>query len=373
MATVLGNIEGVRKALADSPMDAVVAVSPENVPYLAGSIIETQKGLRERLAMVLWPKGGEPSFLLCTIEEPQAREESWIKDIHGYVEFKTSPAVLLGQVIRARGLARARIGIELGYLSAHYFGELQREAPEATFVPAEPFFTSVRAIKTPEEIAALREAGVATERALLATYATIRSGETERSMRSRLFHNMLLCGADGFDFVYINAGGNSGFPHKIAGSYACRPGDTVKSDVGGYWNGYVSDIGRTGVVGTPNQQQSDIWAKLRDVHLATIDMVRAGNTPAMVFETMRRMMEKVNLPFPLPHAGHSIGRTVHEQPVLNPTDHSEIRPNMTFMVESRVRWPNKEGYHLEDLILVTDREPRWLTEAAFGGETLFAI
>ena len=373
MATVLGNLEGVRRALADSPMDAVVAVSPENVPYLAGSIIETQKGLRERLAVVLWPKGGEPSFLVCTIEEPQAREESWIQDIRGYVEFETSPAVLLGQVIRDRGLGRARIGIELGYLSAHYFAELQREAPQATFVPAEPFFTSVRAIKTPEEIEALKEAGIATERALLATYATIRVGETERSMRGRLFHNMLLCGADSFDFVYINAGGNSGFPHKIAGSYACRTGDTVKSDVGGYWSGYVSDIGRTGVVGPPTPRQADIWAKLRDVQLATIDMLRPGNTPAMVFSMMKRSMEKANLPFPLPHAGHSIGRTVHEHPVLNPTDESEIRPNMTFMVESRVRWPKKEGYHFEDLILVTNGGPQWLTGAAFDNKELFGI
>jgi Xaa-Pro aminopeptidase len=373
MSTGLGNPAGVRQALLDSSFDAVVALSPENVPYLAGSIIETQKGLRDRLAIVLWPKGGEPSFLVCTIEEPQAREESWIKDIRGYVEFKTSPAVLLGEVIREKGLGQSRIGIELGYLSARYFAELQSEVPAATFVPAEPFFGAARAIKTPEEIAALQEAGVATERALLATYTTIRLGEAERSMRSRVMQNLLLCGADGFEFVYINAGGNSGFPHKIAGGYQCRAGDTVKSDVGGSWGGYVSDMGRTGTVGKPNQHQADIWAKLWQVQRATIDMLRPGSTPAQVFDTMKRKMAEVDLPFPLPHAGHSIGRTVHESPVLNPMDHSEIRPNMTFMVESRVRWPNQEGYHLEDLILVTEVGPRWLTGDTFSGERLFSI
>ncbi len=373
MTIGLGNAEGVRRVLAESDLDAVVAVSPENVPYVAGTVIETQKGLRERLAIVLWPKGGEASFLVCTIEEPQAREESWIKDIRGYVEFTTSPAVLLGEVIREKGLARARIGIELGYLSAYYFAELRREVPDATFVPAEGFFNTARAIKTPEEIAALQDAAIATERALLATYTTIRPGETERSMRGRLIQNLLLCGADGFDFVYINAGGNSGFPHKLAGGYQCRPGDAVRSDAGGYWGGYVSDLGRTGIVGKPSQQQLDIWAKLREVHLATIEMVRPGKTAAEVFATMKRMMEKVNLPFPLPHAGHSIGRTVHEYPVLNPHDHTEIRPNMTFMVESRVRWPNREGYHVEDLILVTGRGPQWLTDATFSGERLFVI
>src|ERR1051326_5453187 len=141
----------------------------------------------------------------------------------------------------------------------------------ATFVPAEPFFADMRSVKTADEVAAIALAAINTERALLATYATIRPGEPEESMRARLVSNLMLRGAESISFAFINAGGNSGFPHKIAGPYQCQSGDTVKSDVGGYWNGYVSDIGRTGIVGTPTERQADIWKRLREVQNATID------------------------------------------------------------------------------------------------------
>lgn len=371
--TFPGNPEGVRHALARSDLDAVVAVSPEAVPYIAQTVIETQRGLRDRLVIVLWPKGQEPTLIVCTIEELQAREESWIKDVRGYVEFKTSPVVLLADVMRERGLEKGRVAIELGYLSAAYFAELQAAAPHATFVSAEPFFADVRTVKTAAEVAAIAEAAIATERALLATYATIRAGEPEESMRARLVSNLMLCGAESISFAFINAGGNAGFPHKIAGSYRCQPGDTVKSDVGGYWSGYVSDVGRTGTIGVPSARQADIWARLRQVQLATIDRLRAGNTPAQVFETMKTTMNEVKLPFPLPHAGHGIGIAVHEDPILNPFDRRELKPNMVFMVESRVRWPNTEGYHMEDLVVITDAGPKCVTGAIFNPESLYAI
>lgn len=371
--TFVGNPDGVRQALAGSDLDAVVAVSPETVPYIAQTVIETQRSLRDRLVIVLWPKGEEPTMIICSIEEPQAREESWITDIRGYVEFKTSPAVLLADVLRERGLDKGRIGVELGYLSATYFGELSRAAPGATFVPAETFFSQVRSIKTAAEIASIEEAAISTERALLATYATIRPGEPEQSMRSRLISNLLLCGAESISFAFINAGGNAGFPHKIAGPYQCQAGDTVKSDVGGYWNGYVSDVGRTGIIGTPSAKQVDIWKRLRHVQEATIDRLRPGSTPSQVFGTMKATMAEVDLPFPLPHAGHGIGIAVHEDPILNPFDDREVKPNMVFMVESRVRWPNKEGYHMEDLVVVTEKGPKVVTGAIFSAEQLFVV
>lgn len=369
----MGNPEGIKAALSASDCDAIVAVSPENVAYSSGTVIETQKSIRDRLALVLWIKGQEPVFLVCQVEAGQAQAESWITEIRTYVEFKTSPIALLADVIREKGLSRGRIGIELGYLSARYFLELQRELPGATVVSSESFFDQVRVIKTPDEIAALEEGALATERALLATYTLIRPGETERSMRQRLIQNMLHCGAGTIEFAYINAGPNTGFPHTLAGPYECQEGDVIKADVGGFWRGYLSDIARTAVVGKPSARQADIWARLREVHVQSIDQLRPGNPASAAFLTMKNGMERVGLPFPLPHAGHSIGITGHEYPMLTADNHLELRPNMLFMLETRVRWVGQEGYHMEDLILVTESGPRWLTDSVFCNEKLLAI
>lgn len=367
------NPDGIRSALSSSDFDAVVAVSPENVAYSAGTIIETQKSIRDRLALVLWPKGGEPTFIMCAVEEPQAREESWITDIRSYVEFRTSPVILLAEVLREKGLDRGRVGMELGYLSARYFAELQREAPHVTFVEDERFFDEVKVVKTESEIAALQEGAVATEAALLTTYQAIRVGESEKSMRMRLIAQMLERGCSNLEFAYINAGSNTGFPHTLASDYQCKAGDLIKSDVGGIWNGYLSDIARTAVVGTPSPHQADIWARLREVHLASIEQLRPGRPASDAFLAMKTGMERVGLPFPLPHAGHSIGLTGHEFPMLTASNHMELKPNMTFMVETRARWIKQEGYHMEDLILVTEDGPKWLTDSVFNNEKLLAV
>lgn len=370
--STIDNRTGVAAALEASPFDAIVAVSPENVPYVSGCTIESQRSLRSRLALVLWPKGGQPCFIACSIEEPQARMESWIEDVQPYVEFKTSPIELLAQLLSERGLSKAKLGIDIDYLSAAYFEELKRRLPQARLDDSGPFFRRLRSIKTEAEVEQLVKAATATESALLATYATIGYGDSEQTMRSRLVSNLTFKGAEAIEFAYINAGGNSGYPHQQATDYRCRRGDTVKADVGGIWSGYVSDIGRTGVIGTPSKRQRQIWQKLRYVQERTIEQVAPGNTAASVFATMKHEMEAAKLPFPLPHAGHSIGREVHEAPVLSPLHDEVIEPNMVFAVESRVRWPGREGYHLEDLVVVTDGGPRVMTNQV-ADDSLFVI
>jgi Xaa-Pro dipeptidase len=81
----------------------------------------TQKTLPERLALIVWPRDGEPTYIVCTLEELQAEAESWITDIRSYFEFKESPVGLLAEVIREKGLAKATIGIETDFLTVNYF------------------------------------------------------------------------------------------------------------------------------------------------------------------------------------------------------------------------------------------------------------
>lgn len=369
----IGNIERLRNLLCDTEFDAIVAVSPENVTYTCGVTIWTQRSIRDRLAMVLWPRSSDPSVIVCNIEEPQTRAEGCIEDVRSYVEFRVSPIKLLADVLHEKGLSSGTIGMEFRYLSAHYAAELKRLLPNARFADCDALFASARMIKTNEEIQRLTHAARCTERALLATFATVREGETEKSMSERLSANILLSGASKTEFFYINAGPNTGFPHSLAGQYQCKIGDIVKADCGGFYEGsFISDVARTGVVGKANEEQRSIWTRLQQVHHACISVARKGQRACDIFERMTQEMATAQLHFPLPHAGHSVGLTAHETPILSPMDQTDIEPNMTFCIETRVRWPGRIGYHVEDLVLVTDNGPKVLT-GAFDNSQLFEI
>lgn len=263
--TPIRNTQRLEKLIEKSDLDAIIAVSPENVTYTCGVTIWTQRSIRERLAFVVWPRSGDPTVIVCNIEEPQTHAESFVRDVRSYVEFRVSPIQQLAAVLNEKGLSKGRIGIEYRYLSLHYADELRRLIPHASFVECDDLFASSRMIKTDDEIRRLTQAGRSTERALLGTFATIHPGEAEKSMADRLSANMLLSGATNAEFFYINAGPNTGYPHSSATDYQCKQGDVIKADCGGTYDGsFVSDVARTGVIGKPTEEQRSVWDRVQE-------------------------------------------------------------------------------------------------------------
>ena len=373
MTQPTGNLDRLRTLLEASVFDAVVTLSPENFPFTAGCFVSTQASIRDRLALTVWGKGEpQPVVIVCEVEEPQVRADSWAKDVRTYIEFHESPMDRVAEVLVEKGLAEGELGIEMKYVSAAYFRELTKRLPKAHFLPCEDLFYSARMIKTPTEIDLLTRAARATEKALLATYVTIEAGETEKSIANRLAASMRHCGLDHVDFLYANAGPNTGYPHQDATSYQAKAGDIVKSDVGGLFQGYPSDVARTAVIGEPSPEQLSIYDRLVEIHAETIEMARPGNRACDLYNKAKEGYAKRDIPFSLPHAGHGLGLQVHEEPLLTALNTIEFEPNMVMCVETRVRWVQKEGYHIEDLVLITEKGPKVLTNY-FGSKELFVI
>ena len=97
------NVTRFESLLAESDFDVVVASSLKNVYYTSGALIETQRRIPLRLALTVLPREGDPTFIVCNIEERHARDESPIEDIRTYVEFQESPIEMLADVLREKG------------------------------------------------------------------------------------------------------------------------------------------------------------------------------------------------------------------------------------------------------------------------------
>ena len=361
MAQVLGNLEALRTEVASSGFDAAVAMSPENVPYISGVLLWTQRAIRDRLALVVWPREGDLTFIVATNEEGYVREKSWIPDIRGYIQHQDSPIQFLADVLREKGLAAGRVGFEPSFLTADFFAELAKALPEAQFLPCEPLFQRVRMVKTPAEVGVLTRAAVATEHALMATYATVRPGEAERDLVARLGANILQAGADTPAFLYLTVGPNTGYAHPNPTGQLVEFGDLIKSDCGGFFSGYYSDIGRTAVVGKASPERRLVYQRLMEVHRSTIAAMRPGTPASEVYRVAVEGYKQAGIPFGLPFAGHGVGLYIHEIPMLSAGDDTPMEPNMVFSVETRVRWPGKEGYHVEDVVVIRDNGPEVVT------------
>ncbi len=56
------NLENLRKTVDGGPYDAVIAMSPENVPYYSGFYNMDLRTLPERFHFVIWPRNAEPPW-----------------------------------------------------------------------------------------------------------------------------------------------------------------------------------------------------------------------------------------------------------------------------------------------------------------------
>jgi Xaa-Pro aminopeptidase len=89
-------LQRFEQALAATEFDVVVAASPDNTWYLSDAVLDTQRSLLERLALVVWAKGAPPVYIVCGNEEIQARRDTWIQDLRAYVEYQQSPHAVPG-------------------------------------------------------------------------------------------------------------------------------------------------------------------------------------------------------------------------------------------------------------------------------------
>ena len=362
MNEIIGNLDSLRTAMDDSEFDAIIAMSPENVPYTSGVGIWSQKVIRDRLALVVWPKDGEPTLIVATNEEGYVKEKSWITDVRAYSQHAESPIKLLSLVLQEKGLGAARIGFEPAYLTTDYYLELLDTMPEAKFESCEPILQKVRMVKTDAEIDLLCRAATSTERALMATYSTARPGDKERDLVGRVGSNILQSGAELPSFLFFTIGSNTGYAHPDPTDIELQPNDVLKADVGGWYSGYFSDIGRTVVVGKATDDQHSIYNRLAEVHRRTIAVMKPGVPANEVYRQNVAFYNEADIEFNLPFAGHGLGLYIHEMPMLAEYDGTPLVPNMAFAVETRVRWPGVQGFHIEDLVVIREDGPEIITK-----------
>ena len=250
------NIPRFEDLLAESGLDGVIASSMENVSYLSGARIVTQRLIPDRLVLLLWPGQGDPAIVLCKGEDVACKDECQIEDMRTYKEFVTSPVDLLADVVVEKGLARGRLGVESHSLQAAFMDRLRERLPGATLVDCGNLMDRARMIKTQEEIDALAAAGMATDLAIRAAFERATAGDSEKGVADDVADMLTSAGADVLNFNFLGTGTRSFEWHARPGGTLLEAGHNVHTDVGGSFAGFWSDVARTAFVGKPSPRRA---------------------------------------------------------------------------------------------------------------------
>jgi Xaa-Pro aminopeptidase len=223
-------------------------------------------------------------------------------------------------------------------------------------VPRHGLVESLRAVKEPEELDAIRRATAVTNRAYERLVEEEFAGRTEKELAWRmeqLFHEL---GADGLAFpVDIAAGPTAASPHAVPGDRVVEEGELVLVDAGAMLEGYCSDCTRTFAVGDVSDSLRQAYEHVRRAQQAGLDAVRAGVPGRDADAAARAVITEAGYGENFGHGlGHGLGLLVHEAPVLRPESEDVLVAGNVVTVEPGIYLSGVAGIRIEDLVVVTD-------------------
>lgn len=361
-------------------------------------------------------------FYLCGIDQeetllllyPDAREER-----HREILFlrETSPEIELWQGRRlSREEARTRSGIanvcwttefdavfrplaleaERVYLNANEhpraasavetrdarFARWFREAfPLHRIERLAPHMRALRAVKSPIEVALIREAAAITAAAFRRLLGFVRPGVWEFEVEAEIVHEFLRRRSRGPAFQIIAASGPGACTlHYVSNDRRCQDGELLLLDFGAEYANYNADVSRTlPVSGRFSPRQRQVYEAVLRVQKEAIALLQPGNTlEAYQAEVGRRMESELvglglldaaalDAPSPdkppyrtfCPHGiSHHLGLDVHDVG----DRHRPFEPGMVLTCEPGIYIPAEGiGVRIENDILITAEGPVDLT------------
>ena len=244
---------------------------------------------------------------------------------------------------------------------------LKQAVPQETSKDIRGNITDLRVIKSPTEVAMLRQAIDLSLDAQLEAMKMMRPGLWEYQVAAKMVEVHAMGGSEAEAYApIVGAGPNSTALHYDKLSRKIEDGDIVVMDVGAQYSGYAADITRTiPANGKYTPRQREIY----DIVLGAQNAALAALKPGMIMGCRDKKNSLFNVAYnyinshgkdqrgkPLGQyfihgLGHNIGLNVHD-----PGDSCRpLQPGMVVTVEPGVYIPEENlGVRVEDDVLVTD-------------------
>lgn len=253
--------------------------------------------------------------------------------------------------------------------------KLMSLAPRSEMRNLDPIVDDLRAIKSPREIAVMREATRITDRGILRAMHAARPGLFEYQLQAESEYEFKRDGAYGVSyFALVATGKNTWYTHYHYNTAKLADGDLVQYDYAPDYRMYSSDVTRIFPANgrfTPHQREYyTIYLKL---YQALMQSIRPHETAAAIRERAVKRMDEIVAAYPFTDPalktavlgfvnamrnsrgasiGHAVGMEVHDVYGAYKT----LEPGMLLTIEPQLRLPDEHvSVRLEDMLLITDK------------------
>jgi Xaa-Pro dipeptidase len=346
------------KLISMKGIDAVALVSGANMVYFTGLRFH----LSERPVIGIFSHRGT-AFIIPELEmgkleqRPDLQAQSFIwTDTAGF-------QAAFDQAVDALQLRTAPLGVDGQTMRVfEYLAFKQAGSTNIHNVGRE--LLNIRAIKTKEEVDAMREAIRISEEALRRLAAWVEPGKTELDIAAELTRLMKEAGSEGDAFEpLVQTGPNSALPHGNSTHRALQRDEFLLIDFGAKWQGYPADITRTFCSGAPTKEMRKIFDTVVVANRAAIAAVASGVPCGAVDKAARDIIEAAGYgEYFIHRTGHGLGLEIHELPQIAAGVEAPLETGMVFTVEPGIYVPGMGGVRIEDNVYVTEDGVEVLTK-----------
>ena len=189
----------------------------------------------------------------------------------------------LGEALQRIAGSSARVGIEFAapQVSAAGMAKLKAAAPQIRFEDTSGLVESLRATKSPAELAYLREAGAIAGTAMTAALGSLREGASDSDLAAALLGEAIRRGSEPMaEGPYVAAGPRSFRAHSSWGSRAIRRGEVIDTEMAAARARYHTPVFRISVLGKPGDELRRMHDASRAGLLAGLEKIGPGLTSA---------------------------------------------------------------------------------------------
>ena len=367
----------VQARMRAAGLDLIVAQDPANMCWLTGfdgwSFYVPQ-------CVVVHVDAAHPIWFGRAMDAKSARITTDLPDgdivpyserlIHHPVEH---PYDELAALIRARGWAKARIGVEMDahYYTARCHQHLVAGLPQATIRSNGDLVNWARLVKSPAEVALMREAGQIVTAAIQRTTEVMRPGTLQQDVIAEVLHT-LTKGVPGSGGDYgaivpmMPVGEGTSTPHLTWTDKPLPASGLAMLEIAGVRRRYHAPLTRTFHIGKPPKELADLAKIIVEGVDCAMELAKPGHTAEQMEAAWQASIARHGLKMES-RVGYSIGlsyppdwgeRTVS----LRPGDHTELTEGMCFHIQAGM-WLADYGAAISESIVVTPSGADRLTSA----------
>jgi Xaa-Pro dipeptidase len=372
-------VQELQRRMKDEGADAFMIADPDSVYYYCGAwgYLEMDFG---RPTILVVPQSGAPRLITPAMEADMARRLSGMKDLLEWTDgiggewMEHLEKLLTGNRSKS-------VMVEWYKTHPKIMGEAQRVAKDAKFRDGTALISAMRMIKSPEEIATMRQAGQVAVAMVEGGRAAIGVGVPEYELALAVIAAGTRKAAEFlskpveeqyfsptiYNLQILQSGMHTCLVHRRSTVKRVAKGDPIYFCFCGIANFKLFKLGfdREFFVGSVTDEQAKTYETTVRAQQTALALMKPGAIAADIHAAAEEVYRSGGFGASY-RTGRGIGHSFLEDPQLQRNDPTRLQPGMTFAVDGGITVSGKYGARIGDSVVVTDTGFEYLTNYPRG-------